>query len=729
MEIPPPSPVNSDQANTTSRNTPSSSTSNTVPASGTPQPTQTTQPVQTTQQTQAAQQTQTTQQASANLSNISELQLSADRQYEARVLSVTRSDAQAGNLPNANQAVLQIGDRQVLAETQIPLRTGDVLNVRLINTPNGLALAISQNQPLPPSAVSGPNNFGNTNNTLSAALTYASTPSGITTATLESSSANLINNSNFNTFNTLLDGQNAQILTGIGRTLPNQIALQTGLNLLAQLSTNLSSNNGAGTVNAPTSNILSALTSNITQSELFQNYARQAFNQQLSAGAINQASNLSSNNLSSNSQSSLSQISASQTQTNRSTLSELSSLIAQISRTSSAPANTSSATANLGQNSPTADGTANSSNALNSSSALNNSSRQNAELNLFSNLLGAVTRQALNQSGHNFESSLQANPELVSNLSQRLDSLRNSIQSILNQPSGSSTNNTENSTLNNANIQNLLQGINSLLTTSSSSSDKLGQDLKQRLIELTTVLTQTNRAITQQTGTSSHIPEALNQADLSRNPLAFPNVSALFAQEQNLSRANATLSDQNLSVGQLLKIVASMLNRIHLTQLNNLLQNSGSTNEAGAAQSWLFELPIQQQNTGIHNFQVRIDQYKDQSPEQENPDSKDSKTEKTPEWRLSLAFDIPELGPIYIQASYVEARPTALNEHSPLNASIRTSVWCKEASTQTLIESEKKVFARALERIGLNVESIHCHLGEPPANNRTIDKGLVDVKA
>jgi len=249
-------------------------------------------------------------------------------------------------------------------------------------------------------------------------------------------------------------------------------------------------------------------------------------------------------------------------------------------------------------------------------------------------------------------------------------------------------------------------GTTTPLTIGSSSNSSISNDLKGLLLAVTSAL-KTGLPNTNQTKPS--YVEALAQLDLLNSPFNFPHFSGS-SSVQNTSKAESLLAEQQFTTGQLLKLIAGMLNRIQFNQLNSLYQSQSNTSETSNIQSWFFELPVTNPHNQFTTFDVRIDQEEDTSKEEQ--ESLDTKIQ----WRLALSFNFEQLGAIYVQA--ILNPPT-----------ITSTIWADRPETLDLINREKSHFQSKLTELGLEVSDICCQKGHPKQNKTRLDRSLVDIKA
>ncbi|MBX9755856.1 MAG: flagellar hook-length control protein FliK, partial [Pseudomonadaceae bacterium] len=86
-------------------------------------------------------------------------------------------------------------------------------------------------------------------------------------------------------------------------------------------------------------------------------------------------------------------------------------------------------------------------------------------------------------------------------------------------------------------------------------------------------------------------------------------------------------------------------------------------------------------------------------------------------WRVELAFDLPPLGPLQVQAQLARG-------------SVSSQLWAELPSTANLIASELNHLRERLTDAGLNVGELACRQGTPPQGQRTsLEQRWVDETA
>ncbi len=186
------------------------------------------------------------------------------------------------------------------------------------------------------------------------------------------------------------------------------------------------------------------------------------------------------------------------------------------------------------------------------------------------------------------------------------------------------------------------------------------------------------------------------------NPFNFPTVAGP-------TKGAGSDQERNLSVGDLLKRLAGALNRIQFNQLNSLYQAQTSSSDTATIQTWHMEIPFLTAQNDIDPIQVRIDQQTSKNKNSQDPENQSS-------WKLSLAFDLDNLGPLYIQVNL-----------SPPNVS--STIWAEQQQTLKLINREANNFRESLIKLGLTVDDICCRQGQPNTRKARLEQQIVDIKA
>lgn len=201
-------------------------------------------------------------------------------------------------------------------------------------------------------------------------------------------------------------------------------------------------------------------------------------------------------------------------------------------------------------------------------------------------------------------------------------------------------------------------------------------------------------------------PEAFNRftpltsPELVQAPLQFPNT---FPPPPPQSSAEPT-------VGQMLRLLAGMLNRITVNQLHSQILSTRTTAEAPTPVSTtLLELPWLTPNNEPRIAQLRIEQ------EQADNDQQRAGKPRATEWRLSLAMDLDEAGPLHFDVSLRRDQVSA-------------QVWAEKQSTLRQVREDLPQLRKGLSDIGLEVVDLECRRGTPRGASTRLEHRLVDTR-
>lgn len=158
----------------------------------------------------------------------------------------------------------------------------------------------------------------------------------------------------------------------------------------------------------------------------------------------------------------------------------------------------------------------------------------------------------------------------------------------------------------------------------------------------------------------------------------------------------------------LLKLATAAIARLQSHQLSSLAQTQ-TTAEGLQITTWQMELPL------CHGQDIRFVQLRLQ---REQADSTRQNTEPSqPIWKIDLAFDIPPLGPLQVQAQLREGQ-------------ISSQFWAERSETTQLIQQELEHLRSQLTKAGLNIQALHCQQGKPPQGRHTaLEQRFVDETA
>lgn len=257
-------------------------------------------------------------------------------------------------------------------------------------------------------------------------------------------------------------------------------------------------------------------------------------------------------------------------------------------------------------------------------------------------------------------------------------------------------------------VTNLTHNPHLTLSTNLTHSTRLDQDsdLKSTLLGLI-------RDIARRSDTEASAPGKPSAASLSNdnlqllaNPLAFPRPML----PMSILKANAMLADQELTTGQILRLLAGMLHRIQFNQLNSLHQTASNSTDTVTTQSWMFDLPVANGTQNLDFFQLRLDRDKKQAAQNEH------EQHTRIQWKISLSFNFEQLGLINIHLKLIPPAATSI-------------IWATQPDTLKLIQKHGEHLRERLSLLGLNLDEIQYQDGAPAAEVRPIQASIVDIRA
>ncbi|MDX1756656.1 MAG: flagellar hook-length control protein FliK [Marinobacter sp.] len=193
----------------------------------------------------------------------------------------------------------------------------------------------------------------------------------------------------------------------------------------------------------------------------------------------------------------------------------------------------------------------------------------------------------------------------------------------------------------------------------------------------------------------------ITSPDLVQAPLQFPTT----LQPPTSGKADG------ITVGQMLRVLAGMLNRVSVNQLHSqALSGRGPTEGTAPTTTWLMELPWLNAHAEPRLAQLRLEHY------EEREDNGPATRRQVAEWRFTLAMELDELGPLYFEVS--------LRQHQ-----VSARVWAERQRTLTQVKEELGTLQRGLSDLGLEVVDLECRRGQPGAAKTQLEHRLVDTKA
>lgn len=188
-------------------------------------------------------------------------------------------------------------------------------------------------------------------------------------------------------------------------------------------------------------------------------------------------------------------------------------------------------------------------------------------------------------------------------------------------------------------------------------------------------------------------------------PLQFPAPSTV-------PLASAEGSREAASPGQMLRLLAGMLNRITVNQLHSQLLTTRSGAE-GAPQvnTLITDLPWLNPAGEVKTAQLRIDYDR---PEQEH--KPETRRAGVAEWRLSLAMDLDDAGKVFFDV--------ALRQQA-----VSARVWAERQATARQVNQQLGDLRSRLTELGLEVSELECRRGQPPTAATRLEHRLLDTRA
>ena len=199
-------------------------------------------------------------------------------------------------------------------------------------------------------------------------------------------------------------------------------------------------------------------------------------------------------------------------------------------------------------------------------------------------------------------------------------------------------------------------------------------------------------------GSSQFRPGAGNQSQTVQQVRQWIADSGLFSEAQRLQNPQQPPTD-----------LKAALSRIVTTLLAQQGQDAGEFTRLRPLTSP--ELPFLPDNQEPRTVQVRIDQYREEAGQQDG---------KTPagltEWRLSLAMNLDQTGPLHFDVAL-------------RNRQVSAVVWAEQQRTLQQVHRELPLLHQSLDELGLTVENLECRRGTPQGATTKLEHRLVDTRA
>ncbi|WPC06630.1 flagellar hook-length control protein FliK [Pseudomonas benzenivorans] len=189
---------------------------------------------------------------------------------------------------------------------------------------------------------------------------------------------------------------------------------------------------------------------------------------------------------------------------------------------------------------------------------------------------------------------------------------------------------------------------------------------------------------------------SLGQSGVRQQALRFPLPSRLLQSLEGEADLEA-----------LLKLAAAAVSRLQTHQLSSLAQSQVGP-DGTLLTTWQLELPMRNQQELVP-LQAKI--------QREEAQKGSAGEHKEMLWRIELAFDLPPLGPLQVQAQLAQGK-------------LSSRLWAERGSTAELIDAELLTLRERLTAAGLVVGELSCSQGVPPQGPRTaLEQRWVDETA
>ncbi len=202
-------------------------------------------------------------------------------------------------------------------------------------------------------------------------------------------------------------------------------------------------------------------------------------------------------------------------------------------------------------------------------------------------------------------------------------------------------------------------------------------------------------------------PEAFNRyrplvsPDLVQAPLQFP---------QSLTSPPPMTGKEPMDTGQMLRLLAGMLNRVAVNQLHSQALTSRPVTDAPVPTTVLVELPWVNPDNEPRLAQLRLERDK------EGPTAARRRSRQIAEWRFSLTLDLDAAGAVCFEVSLRAQQVSA-------------RVWAERAATLRRANASLAGLRSRLTDLGLEVVDLDCRRGSPQGMTTRLEQRLVDIRA
>lgn len=171
--------------------------------------------------------------------------------------------------------------------------------------------------------------------------------------------------------------------------------------------------------------------------------------------------------------------------------------------------------------------------------------------------------------------------------------------------------------------------------------------------------------------------------------------------------------EQEGDLEQLLRLAAAAVSRLQSHALSSL-QQTGVSENGNLQTTWQAEIPIRH---GQEFIPLQAKLQREETPQQQADGQREQRDPLESLWRIELAFDLPPLGPLQVQAQLSQGR-------------LSGQLWAELAQTTQLIDSQLGSLRKCLLDRGLEVGDLQCHTGTPPQGPKTrVEQRWVDETA
>lgn len=195
-------------------------------------------------------------------------------------------------------------------------------------------------------------------------------------------------------------------------------------------------------------------------------------------------------------------------------------------------------------------------------------------------------------------------------------------------------------------------------------------------------------------------------------PLASPELASSPLQFPAPPPVSAAASAETLTVGQALRLLAGMLNRLTVNQLHSqLLSGRGAEGAATAGNSWVVDLPWLNPQGDPRLAYLRLEEWLP-----DNDSGRPTTQKQAAEWRFTLVMTLDNAGPLTFDVALKQG-------------TISARVWAEQQDTLQRVSQRLDELRQSFAGMGLEVTSLECRRGTPPAAVTRLEHRLVDVKA